>query len=424
MEDKSKNTENLLGSKKIWQSFNNLSEKDNQILRNSGYITIMLVSVTYASENNFLQKILSGTDKVALSTSVIYGVGTDAIESTAVQDITEVRSGKTYLLGKERILAEKIPANANSLSINIKLTAVKDDLLKAKFEMLNKPEYQSGLKLLPGVVGQVLTITSLVRGLFSDSSDQPYLEGNFAGTIAQDSNDQPVSKGELTQGLLFMINSDNNNNFATASGNDFFLDGNTLLYKNKPILNTNVVLRVTFDKNKGENEQANWSKKYRAAISSLDKLELLVEKDEEDKIKKDAINTWIEGNALLDTDDTYINAEKLKIKATALTAIKNKFNLTQAGVSSLKEFAAKPFLTNAIINGLTTTDTDLSTVTDALPSMSNLLFNKQRENFNIKTFQSESMSEFPKAELLLNSLAKDSNHYLDMIGKQEGDFKF
>lgn len=414
----------LMGTKKVWQSFNNLSEKENQILKNSGYITIHMVSFTYASKDDFLQRIFSGKDRIALSSSVTYGADKDAVESTAVQDVTSVRSGKSYLLGKERILAEKIPANANSLSVNIKLTAVKSDMLQAKFDMLNKPEYQSGLKLLPGVVGQVLTITSLVRGLLADSSDQPQLEADFAGVIGQDPEDQPVGKGRLTQGLLFMISSDEEINFAEASGKDFRLIDNQLYYKEKSILNTNIVLRISFDKNKGEDQQASWSVKYRGAISSLDKLQLMPEKTEADKIKKDAINMWIEGNALLDADPTYINAEKLKIKATALTAINDTFKLAQQNESSLKEVSAKPLFSSYIITGFAGADIDPHVVTNALPAAGGVLFHQKGKKITVKDSQFTSKSDFSAQDLLLKSLAEDSGHYLETMGMKDSGFKF
>src|SRR5512139_1226431 len=105
----------VLGTKKFWKPAEgaSASQKENQILKNSGYINIQLTSVAYKSTGNFWQKLVGGKDKIALATSVKYNSGTNQVESNSVQDVREVRANRKYDLGIQRNIAVKVPANAD-----------------------------------------------------------------------------------------------------------------------------------------------------------------------------------------------------------------------------------------------------------------------------------------------------------------------
>jgi len=63
----------ILGAEKFYKPHDSsLSDKDNQILKNSGYISILLHSVLYNSKGNLWQEIFGGVDTIALATSTIY----------------------------------------------------------------------------------------------------------------------------------------------------------------------------------------------------------------------------------------------------------------------------------------------------------------------------------------------------------------
>ena len=160
----------ILGTKKFWKPSVGASatQRENQILKNAGYINLQLRTVNYMSVGNFWQTTFGGKDNIALATTLKYQSGVESIEATSVQDVREVKVNKNYNLGLQRNIAVKIPANADAIAIEVKMTAVKNDSLQAKFDMLNQPEYQSALQLAPTVVGQVLTITSLVKKLFTN----------------------------------------------------------------------------------------------------------------------------------------------------------------------------------------------------------------------------------------------------------------
>lgn len=397
-----KNFIGQIGTKKFWQPFNDLSEKDNQILRNKGYISIKLESVSYMSKGDFFQKIFGGTDSVALTSSVAYGLGPRAIEAITVQDVTEVKSNRNYILGISRMIAEKVPANTNSLQLNIKMTAVKDDKLKAKFDMLNKKPFQEALALAPTIVGQVLTVSSLVHELLKDTGPQSQLEASFAGLISESVDDHPIISGKLTQGLLFMISADEGNDFSQANAKDFSLVNFTLHYKGNPVENTYVVLRIIFEQFKGEDQLANWSIKYSNALSKLDELVSADDQDTREKILKDAKALWIEGNALIEADASYINAEKIKIKSVAYTAILDKY----AQLAPQQQKSVFLPVRDALRN--LNRRAGLTALLEALPNTGALVTQKKMTD----------------DDTLLKTLKAEVEHYVSSIGDPDSKFIF
>jgi hypothetical protein len=318
----------ILGTKKFWKPAQGASatQKENQILKNAGYINLQLYCVNYMSKGNFWQTAFGGKDTIALATNLKYESGVDSIEATAVQDKRIVKVNQNYNLGLQRNIAVKVPANADAITINVKLTAVKDDLLQAKFDMLNKPEYQSALQLAPVVVGQVITITSLVKKLFSDSDPQTQLEASYGGIVSVMAEDNPVANGKLTKGLLILISTNDGNQFNDVDETKFELRGDTLYYDGSQVENTYLVFNISFEQLKGADEKSNWFKKYNDALNNLDKIITAANQDEVLRIYNDSKTMWIEGNSLLDADGTYINKERISIKTAAYTEINDKFN--------------------------------------------------------------------------------------------------
>ncbi|ACM21533.1 hypothetical protein Geob_3190 [Geotalea daltonii FRC-32] len=329
----------ILGTKKFWKPAQGAanSQQESQILKNTGYINIQLYCVNYMSVGNFWQNVFGGSDTIALATNIKYDSGVESIEATSVQDIREVAVNRNYDLGLQRNIAVKIPANADALSINVKMTAVNNDLLQAKFDMLNKPEYQAALQLAPTVVGQVLTITSLVKKLFTDSDPHSQLEASYAGIISSQSESNPVSKGKLTSGYLIMISTNDGDQFNQVDESKFEMKGDALYYKDKQVENTYIVFNISFEPYKGDDEKANWFKKYMQALNNLDQLQIVVDQNEVKKVFNDSKTMWIEGNALIDADNSYINSERTKIKSAAIMAIKDKYQeLTKAALPPSK----------------------------------------------------------------------------------------
>lgn len=404
----------VLGTKKFWKPSKGASatQKENQILKNGGYINLQLRTVNYMSVGNVWQSTFGGKDKIALATTLKYQSGVGSVEATSVQDVREVKVNKNYNLGLQRNIAVKIPSNADAISIEVKMTAVKDDSLQAKFDMLNQPEYQSALQLAPTVIGQVLTITSLVKKLFSESNPQSQLEASYAGIISSQSEDNPVSNGKLTSGLLIMISTNDGDQFNNVDESKFDLKGDSLLYNNKQVENTYLVFNISFEQFKGDDESSAWFKKYNDALNNLDKMQTTQDIVEIERISNDSKTMWIEGNALLDADSTYINKEKIKLKGAAIASIIEKFN-------SLKPTAkTQPSINTAEMLQGVTGSSSFRTIALAIPETGNLLKN----NFKMKPkqrFESSMLENLKHHMNIEDTLEKDKNSYLKSLKKQK-----
>ncbi|CAM1366462.1 conserved hypothetical protein [Tenacibaculum sediminilitoris] len=397
----------ILGTKKFWKPAIGASttQKENQILKNSGYLNIQLTSVNYMSKGNFWQNTFGGRDNIALATNLKYQTGVETIEATSVQDVREVKVNKNYNLGLNRNIAVKIPLNADAISIDVKMTAVKNDLLEAKFDMLNKPEYQSALQLAPTLVGQVITVTSLVKGLFSDSNPDTQLEASYAGIISAQKEEYPVSNGKLTKGLLILISTDDGDNFSNVDENDFELRGDTLYYKNNEVENTYAIFNISFDLYRGDDENSNWFKKYSNSLNNLDKIQLALNNDEIEKIYNDSLKMWIEGNALIDADATYVNKEKLQIKGLALDTLRKKY-LEYSNTTANTDMQKSTELFAELIGS-----TPFNMIKEAFPSTGNLI----ESHINMDTTKSIDSVELGFLNLdsnFLDSLDIDTSKYL------------
>lgn len=415
----------ILGTKKFWKPAPGATatQKESQILKNAGYINIQLHSVNYMSVGNFWQNVFGGNDSIALATSLKYQSGTESIEATSVQDVREVKVNQNYNFGLQRNIAVKIPANADSLSLEVKMTAIKDDLLQTKFDMLNRSEYQAALQLAPAVIGQVITITSLVKKLFTDSDPQSQLEASYAGIVSAQPDDNPVSSGKLTRGILVMISTNEGDQFNNADESKFIIKGDSLFYNNRQVENTYIIFNISFEQLKGDDEKSNWFKKYAEALNNLDKIQLTIDAAEFLKIYNDSKTTWIEGNALLDADYTYISSERTKIKTAAIKSINDKYReLTQPPVSVSGSKASPVYLpipsgmSIDILKGITKSDS-FNTILEALPATGNYL----TENLKIEKMKPIEISQLDSLSIhqkeLSELLDKDTSDYMNELSR-------
>lgn len=409
----------ILGTRKIWVPVLGASstEKENQILKNSGYINLQLHSVNYMSKGNFWQSTFGGRDNIALATTLKYQKGVESIEATSVQDAREVKVNGNYNLGLQRLIATKIPASADAISIDVKMMAIKNDFLQAKFDMLNQPEYQSALQLAPTIVGQVFTVTSLVKKLFTESDPSPQLEASYAGIVSNQAEDHPVEHGKLTAGWLIMLSTNEGNPFTNVDVKKFEIRGDTLFYNNKEVENTYLIFNISFEQLKGNDESSNWSKKYSDALGNLDKIQLTQDSAEIAKILLDSKTMWIEGNALIDADVTYINREKIQIKNLAIASIQEKYRSLVAPTQPIAFLNATD-----VIKGLTGSSS-FHSINIALPETGRFL----KSNLNV-----EPTKPIPKVLLeglqgnnnIDEILSKDKSNYLNNLGKQNLNFQF
>ncbi|NCA86189.1 MAG: hypothetical protein EOM83_11550 [Clostridia bacterium] len=406
----------VLGTKMFWKAAPgaSASQKENQILKNSGYINLQLLSVNYMSSGNFWQNIFGGSDKIALATSLKYQTGTDSIEATVVQDVRQVPSNRNYNLGLQRNVAVKIPANADAISVEVKITAVKNDQLQARFDMLNEPEYQTALQLAPTIVGQIITVTSLVKKLFTQAGPTAQLEASYAGIISLQAQDHPVAKGKLTRGLLIIISTNEGDTFAQVDESLFEVRGVALYYRNRLVENTYVIFNISFESLKGADEKSIWFRKYNQALNVLDKIVTAENEEEIKRIYNDSKTLWIEGNALLDADDTYINMEKLKIKASAIDQINDKYREYS---QSFKGYADMP--AGDILSGLRL-GTSIRNFEEALPETGSLL---NSLNISVPQLDAASIDFDLSQDQLMKVLKADSTNYLKELKLSNNSFR-
>ena len=316
-----------LGTKKFYSAFNTQTAEKNQILKNSGYVNIVLHSAFYKSKGNFWQKIFGGSDKIALTSTVTYKSAERSIEAKSIVDKRKVKADRDHQLGLSRLIALKVPTIADGLELKIELTAVKDDNFENGLDLMNSEEFQKPLQLSSIPVGQILSVTSVVKKIFTGIKNPAILESTFAGIISLDKVTEPVEKERLTAGYIIMIanNNEDDSFLSQVDESKFSVEGDGLKYENKTVKHTNLVFAVTFDPLKGVDEESSWFKKYQRALNKLDEIVLADNDNEEKRILQDSRKLWIEGNALLFEDPTFIDKEKTSIKISYFKKINERY---------------------------------------------------------------------------------------------------
>lgn len=317
-----------LGTRKFYKAFDGKSDAaKNQILKNSGYISIVLHSVFYNSKGNFWQKIFGGVDKIALSSLINYQSGDRTIEARTIQDKREVKAGKNHFLGLSRLVALKVPAIADGLELKVSMTAIRKDNFENGINLMNSKEFQQPLQLSSIPIGQILAVTGVVKKIFTGIDQQNHLEATFAGIISQSVVTDAVEKERLCAGYLIMIaNNDEDNNFlANIDVTKMDVEADGLKYDGKRVKHTNLVYSITFEALRGVDQASNWYGKYQDALKKLDDLYFAKDDDEKERILEDSRRLWVEASALLYDDLSYINEEKRSIKASFFKSISEKY---------------------------------------------------------------------------------------------------
>lgn len=320
----------ILGTKKFHKTFNNESESENQVLKNKGYVSIILHSVHYNSKGTFWQKIFGGQDTIALTSTITYKSTNRTIEAKSVIDKRQVKANRNHTLGISKLIALKVPTTADGLELKINLTAVKDDNFDNALNLMNSDEFKKPLQISSIPVGEILSITNVVKKIFTGIENPSILESTYAGVIANQKIDNPIQQERLSAGYLIMIaNNEEDNEFLS---NDlhidkFSIEGDGLKYDGKIVTNTNIIYTITYAPLKGIDESSNWFKKYQLALAKLDDMLSLDFPSEEDKkeILNQSRKLWIEASAILSEDDTYISKEKNSIKATYFKKINERY---------------------------------------------------------------------------------------------------
>ncbi len=316
-----------LGTKKFYKSFNSKTEEKNQILKNSGYVSIVLHSAFYKSKGNFWQRAFGGNDKIALTSTITYKSTERSIEAKSIVDKRKVKADRNHQLGLSRLVALKVPAIADGLEMKVEMTAIRDDNFENGMDLMNSEEFQKPLQTASLPVGQILAVTSVVKKIFTGVENPSILEATFAGIISKDKVQEPVTKERLTAGYIIIIaNNDEDDAFLSqVDPSKFTVEGDGLKFDNSTVKHTNLVFSVTFEQLKGVDQESSWFKKYQNSLNKLDDIVFANNEEEQKKILDYSRRLWIEGNALLFEDSSFIDKEKNSIKFSYFKKINERY---------------------------------------------------------------------------------------------------
>ncbi|HZO87724.1 MAG TPA: hypothetical protein VFB38_05235 [Chthonomonadaceae bacterium] len=350
----------MLGTRRIWKSAAGTDDAAaHQIRKMSGYVSIVLQAAQYHTSGNWWQRRFGGSDRITLKSEVIHQHGNNPVTAATIQDTSRIRVGHPFHLPIGRNIAVKLPADADGLELRAEIAAIQSDGLQAALDMLNSDEFRKPLQLAPAALGEIVTVTRLVKKLFSGDAATKRLEATYSGILSQgpDANGgapatgaaAPNSAGAgnaLCSGWLILISaSDDNDRLDQIEDTKLTVEGDQLRYDGKSVPYTYVIYRISLDPHRGVNSQATWCHRYREALSKLDKLYIAGTK-RKGQIKGEALNLWGQGNALLETDPEYLASERDKIKKDYLSQILKRYQ------DRLEELSGPAFGGNTRIGSL------------------------------------------------------------------------
>lgn len=317
-----------------------------QVLKNTGYVSIMLHSAFYNVPGNFWQKAFGGVNEVALTSSITYHNGNEKIEAKAIQDKRKVKPNKPIPVPIRRFVALKVPATADGMEMKITLVSVKNDNFDNALNLMNSKEFQIPLQIASVSIGQIISVTNVIKKIFTGVDPSDEIDATYAGILGETASEDPIQDEMLTAGHLIIIADEGDDFVTTLDPKALNVTDDGILYQGQPLQSTHLVYTIIYEPLRGEDQTASWYKKYRRAFNALDQVLLVTTDEEKEKILLDAKKLWIEGNTLLSDSPAYIEDEKLKIKAMHLNHIVKRYqDLTGwAGVKGLRTLMAEPVL--------------------------------------------------------------------------------
>jgi hypothetical protein len=262
-----------------------------------------------------------------VTSQITYQYGEETIVATALQDVTTVRANADHYIGTAKTIALKIPADADGLCLQVDITAIENDKLQTALQMLNSDEFRKPLELAPPIVGTALTVTSLVKKLFSSTDPKKQLQGSYPGVISQECTPQPLSKNRLVSGYLILISTDDDtdNLLQNLDESKLSVEGDTLRYDGVPMSNTYLVYNISLDGKRGVNDRAPWYAKYRESLLKLNELRTVVGATEQKKVYNAALALWNQANGLIESDRNYLEAERDEIQGAKLAELEKRY---------------------------------------------------------------------------------------------------
>jgi hypothetical protein len=315
----------LQGTRTYWKpSASGAGATPRQILKNAGYVSIVLQGVQYKANGTFWQQTFGGSDKITVSTQVTWQASGDSNKvAAAIQDFRKVSVPSVNALAIGRNIVLKVPAVANGVEMQVNLTAIRDDGLGKTLQMLNSDDFKQPLQLAPVAIGQVLMIANMVKKVFTDVDPAQMLSASYPGIISDAAIADPVLNNRLVEGYIIVIVKQDDEDTLDFDTARLSVTGNGLLYDGKAISNTYMVYNITLDPWRGRDTGSSWSKKFDQASNKADEL-VFATPDQSQGIIAAAFDLLKEGGALLADDDSYIRDEKSRLRKAAFQEVQDK----------------------------------------------------------------------------------------------------
>jgi hypothetical protein len=332
------------------------------IVKNECYFSMIFLGGNYLSSGNFLQKIFGGRDDVALIAGLrLQPDGmliTNLEEPNVVLDKRSIKPGRNTNVPSMLNMLVKIPAYMNSIGFSFKVATTKrSDNFSVALDVLN--DNKGTLDgLAPTVVGKVLGIGKVVKDMFDkiDAANNRDLIQLVVNDFIIPASSAINGANNLQEGYLVIFVKDESEDqdeklegddfysFDNGSGDELkltehdvvFVDTNELeeaqketlevkalkldydetnkmlTLNGKAVANTYLVFKFQKETTLGENLNANWSKKFSSAVSSLsNEFDKTAEKLKE--LQPKAIQLFNEATALLSEDTSFTPTEKAAI---------------------------------------------------------------------------------------------------------------
>jgi hypothetical protein len=300
-----------------------------QILKNSGYISVTLQAVQYKAGGDWWQRTFGGSDKITVSTQVTWQNGANHVTAAAIQDFRKVSVPSVNALAMGRNIVLKVPASADGIELQLDIHAVHADNLAKTLQLLNSDEFKQPLQLAPVAVGEVLSISNLVKKTFTDAEGDA-LTATYPGIVSLEQMTDPVGASRIVQGYIVVIVKQDDSDQLDFEPSTLTIAGNRVLSNGQPIDNTYMVYNVTFDKWRGADPTSPAAKKFAGASSKADEL-IFATPDQRQGIIAAARDLLMQGKGLLDADDTFLDTEKAVLANAAFQAVADKIKANAGG---------------------------------------------------------------------------------------------
>jgi hypothetical protein len=155
----------------LWIPFDAAADaKDQQIVRNSEYISVKFQAAHISYKSGFLENIR----QIVISSSVGFGLEGKAVVGTNINRTWQKSNNSEDSVLVNDLLTELAPAAANSISIKVNFNGIGQDRFKSIFDILSSADFKTAVNFSPARLAQVGLATSITQKFLSS----PYTSTN------------------------------------------------------------------------------------------------------------------------------------------------------------------------------------------------------------------------------------------------------